>query len=51
MLSTFSCLAPASSPAITAHLAKDLLTNLPRHHRRAGPGTLHEEPHPAQVLV
>jgi hypothetical protein len=37
-------LAPASSPAITAHLAKDLLANLLRHHRLAGPGTFQAEP-------
>ena len=51
MLSTFSCLAPTSSPAITVQLARDLLINLPRHHRRADPGTLQEEPQQAQVLV
>jgi hypothetical protein len=44
-------LAPASSPAITAHLARDLLTILLRHHRLAGPGTFQVEPHRAQVLV
>jgi hypothetical protein len=51
MLSAFSWLAPTSSPAITAHLAKDLPANLLRHHRLAGPGTFQVEPHRAQVLV
>jgi hypothetical protein len=51
ILSTLTGLPLTTTPAITTNLAKNLLTNLLRHHRLADLDTCQMEPHWPQVLV